>query len=562
MQYSNLRKYCCIRHALIVALSLCTLQLFSQVFPVDSIMRNGRRTNRINFAYMSDGYLNTDLNVFITNTNTINNALFATSPFKEYQNYFNSFAIRVPSQEAGAKHPRTASDEAFVSQPLASPNNYFQSTFDYTGVHRLLYPQNNTRLYEVLAANLPDYDHGLVVVNSSYYGGSGGEFATASTAPSSSEIAIHEIGHSFAGLADEYWAGSGYAAEYPNMTSNNNPATIKWKNWLGLNDVGIYPHGSTTPQSNWYRPHENCKMRFLNTAFCSVCKERFIDRIHELVSMTDDFTPATTSFTLVNKDPVSFSVTTVNNSPKTITANWYVNNNLFVSDQSAINVPYSRFTTGANTIRVEVIDNTDSSKSYLPGVGYINRTTWTVTNPSTLPIVLRNFAGLINNKVSVLNWEVDNGEEVKSFELSKSKDGTNFSLLTTIVNEQNKNKYSFIDPALLTPFTYYRLKIILKDGSETYSAIIRLQHAFDNFVYKVYQNSELHRYHLTTTLPNDEKVSIQVTDAAGKLVMRKDFGKVSGQIDYNIDLAGKASGIYFLKININNSNYIVQLLAK
>src|SRR5258708_7869266 len=82
---------------------------------------------------------------------------------------------------------------------------YFGSTFNYAGIDRLLVPVNSSHIYSVLANNFPQYDQVFVVVNSTKYGGSGGFAATASINSSSAEIAIHEMGHSFAALRDEYW---------------------------------------------------------------------------------------------------------------------------------------------------------------------------------------------------------------------------------------------------------------------------------------------------------------------------------------------------------------------
>jgi hypothetical protein len=536
---------------------------FSQTFTVDSMMRNGRRDNRINFVYLADGYQAGELGTFITDAGTINDALFNTTPFKEYKNFFNAFAIRVPSVESGAKHPGTASDEPFPAQAIINPNNYFQSTFDYFNIHRLLVPQNSLAITTVLANNLPDYDHGLVVVNSPYYGGSGGTFPTASTNISSAEVAIHEIGHSFAGLGDEYWAGTIYAAEYPNMTANSDPATIKWKAWLGINNIGIYPYGAVPPLNAWFRPHQNCKMQYLGQPFCSVCTEQLVDVIHQQVNMIDGFAPAATSLTLTNTNPVSFTVSSVGATPNTVSAKWYINNVLFANDVESIDVPVSAFNPGTNAVRVDVVDSTALSKLYLPGAGYVSSTTWDVVKPVGLPVALKRFTGTVtSNHTASLNWAVANAGELKGFELEKSKDGVGFSRLAAVPGERGKDSYSFTDESLYLPYTHYRLKIINLDGTAIYSDIIRLQNPFDKYFYKVYQNAEAHRYHLKIGLQNRATVSVRVADVSGKLVMKKDFGNVETNLDYNIDLAGKPAGIYFLNISINKTNYTVQLLAR
>ena len=60
-------------------------------------------------------------------------------------------------------------------------DTYFNSTFDYYNIHRLLVPQDYTAIYNVLSENTPFYDQANIIVNTTYYGGSGGSFATAST---------------------------------------------------------------------------------------------------------------------------------------------------------------------------------------------------------------------------------------------------------------------------------------------------------------------------------------------------------------------------------------------
>ncbi|MEO6328062.1 MAG: M64 family metallopeptidase, partial [Ginsengibacter sp.] len=408
----------------IMIILFTSLQSISQIYPVDTLMRNGERANRLNLVYLSDGYLSAQLPTYITNATTINDAFFLQTPFAEYRNYFNAFAINVPSAEAGAKHPGAASDEGTSGgQPVANPNNNYQSTFDYFSIHRLLVPQNNAGINSALASNLPDYSQVFVVVNSPYYGGSGGTYATASSDASSAEVAIHEIGDSFANLADEYWAGDFYAGEKANMSADNNPATEKWKDWIGVNSIGIYLNGTTASSINWYRPHQTCKMRFLNNPFCSVCTERFIDVIHQRVNMIDTNTPSSTSFTLSNTDPVDFSITAVETTPSTIGIKWYLNGSAtpFAVNQYSVTVPFSSFNNGNNTVRAEVLDSTILSKLYLPGAGYIENLTWTVNRPVALPVRLLSFSGKVNNNAGALNWDVDTPDDVQTFELEKSR---------------------------------------------------------------------------------------------------------------------------------------------
>ncbi len=565
MQQFYLNKISLICWVAFAVASVFSIQSYAQVFPVDTLMRNGQRINRINIAYLADGYKSSELGTFSTNAATINNALFVQTPYIEYKDFFNSFSIKVPSSESGATHPHTAPDcPSLTVQPIDSPSTYFQSTFDVFSIHRLLVPQNNAGVISVLASNLPDYDLAFIVVNSPFYGGSGGAYATASTEANSAEVAIHELGHSFGGLADEYWAGDFYAAEKPNMTADNNPATVKWKNWIGINGIGIYLVGTTAGGTPWYRPHQSCKMQFLGQPFCSVCTEALIDRIHQLVNMADSIFPSSASFTLTNNDPVDFSIRAVQNNPSTIGIKWYLNGSAtpFAVNQFNVTVLFDSLNNGSNIVKAEVIDSTGLSKSYLPGVGYINSVTWNVSKPVVLPVTLKAFTGKVNNQTGLLSWQTDAPGDVKSFQLEKSKDGISFSPLASINGQSQNSEYKYTDPRLFIQYSYYRLKVIQKNGSSFYSAVIRLQNAFDKFYYKVYQQSDAKKYHLSIGLSGAQKVSMQISDAIGRRLLAKDFGNIQTQLDYDFNLAGKPAGIYYMNLDINDSNYTIQLIAK
>lgn len=558
---------------LVVIITTISLQVYGQVFPVETIMENGERKNRINLVYLSDGYMSEELPEFLDVVKKINDRLFLEHPYREYKSYFNAFAIQVPSNESGAKHPGSANDEPLrggeVIEPIADPDNYFQSTFDYNNIHRLLVPLNGALIYEVLAKNFPDYDQVIVVVNTPYYGGSGGVFSTTSIHDNSPLITIHEMGHSFANLADEYWISESFASERANMTQNDDESTIRWKNWLGDNKlkIGIFPYGNNAPASLWFRPHQDCRMRFLEAkSYCSVCKERIIDRIYEQINVVDSYAPSDNSFTLTNRNPVSFSIANVQKEESEgILINWYLNeaNTPFARQQTNVTLQYNDLNFENNTIKAEVIDPTSQSRSYLPGAGYVNSITWTVNKPRVLPVHLINFSGKVNsNNVGLLNWEIDKVDDLKNFQLEKSNDGASFVPLATISGEFNKVKYTFSDPLLFMPHTYYRLKVVEKDGTSFFSNTIMLKNAFDKMYYKVYQNIEQHKYLVLCNLTNQQNILIKVVNAGGALVLSKDFGKVDHQLRHEVDLSGKPAGVYFLSLVIDNQVYTVQLIAK
>lgn len=351
--------------------SLC----FSQTFETVALLQNGTNDKRINIAVLGDGFTAAQLPNFVTSAQNTVNYLFTKSPYTEYKNYFNAYAIKVISNETGLKHPGTATDVAEPVIPVTNPNNYLGSSFDF-GVHRCIYSNTTNTVAQVLAANVPDYDITYILGNSTEYGGCGGTYAFASLNASSNEIVVHELGHSFGKLADEYWfSGSGESA---NKTQNSNPATIKWKNWLGTNNVGIYPHAESP---TWFRPHQSCEMRYLNQQFCSVCKEAIIEKIHALVSPVDSFTPANSSTVNANAN-VTFTVNEILPIPNTLVNTWTLNGTTLAGTGNSITITPAQLNTGNNTLLFSVTDNNPLLLVNNHSTVHFTNVTWTLNKSS------------------------------------------------------------------------------------------------------------------------------------------------------------------------------------
>jgi len=167
---------------------------------------------------------------------------------------------------------------------------------------------NSGRVIKVVSKLLPQWHMPVLAVNSTISGGSGGSVATFSKAPNAVEIALHEMGHTAFGLADEYEYFAGCASDHghdnhsgsepsqPNITTNKNRATTKWRNLIqattpvpttqNANCAGCDPQPSPVPAGTIglfegadyyhcrvYRPEFNCRMRNLNQPFCGVCQQ-------------------------------------------------------------------------------------------------------------------------------------------------------------------------------------------------------------------------------------------------------------------------------------------------
>jgi hypothetical protein len=371
-----------IKILLLAAALMIGINVLAQQFNTDTLLYNGTSNKHINLVIISDGYINHELSKFVTDASNFTKEFFNGSPYLNYKNYFNVFIIKVPSIESGASHPGTATDVTEPVFPAISVNNYFGSTFDSFGIHRLLVATKSSAVTNVLAANFPDYDLVLILVNSPYYGGSGGSYAVASTNSQSAEIAIHELGHSFSGLRDEYWAGDVYAVESINMTKQTDPSLVRWKNWMGINLIGIYQHCCTVNSLLWYKPHQNCKMQFLGKPFCSVCVQAIIEKIHSIVSPVESYYPLENNIT-TDSSPTKFKLNCIHPEPNTLKLNWLLNDLLIKKNIDSVLIYESNLLPGKNTLKVTAEDTTNLLKVDNHASVHITTVLWSIDRIAT-----------------------------------------------------------------------------------------------------------------------------------------------------------------------------------
>ncbi len=536
----------------------------AQVFPVETIVNNGVDAKRVKYVFLSDGYQAGELNTFITQATAVKTFIFTQPPYQQYQNFFNFYAIRVPSMQSGADHPANAGDEASSPpQPVLVADTYFNSTFDAFGIHRLVVPQNGTAINNVLTANFPTYNQVVVLVNSNYYGGSGGTYATNTVDPSANEVAIHEIGHSFANLADEYEIdGQG---EKANRTTNTNPATVKWKNWLGYNNgtgaIGIYNIGVA---GGWQRPHQNCKMRYLGVPFCAVCKEAFINKIYSLVTPIYEYLPASSMLTV--SATTNFSATLTLPIPNTLTTEWKLNGTSLGAGTSTgggtgvnINITPGQLNVGANTLTLFVTDGTTLSRSYLPGTGYVFSQSWTLAPP--LPLEMLSFEATKEKGDVLLNWRTANEVATSHFDVQRSFDGRTFSKIGQVqTNNKSINQYDFTDRSVPAGTLYYRLQQFDLDGKSTFSPIRTIEKS-DKFYYEMSPNPTTDFLTIKGNADYAMELVIEAFSENGARVYQQQIS-VEGAYQHTIDMARLASGMYTVTLRLPNGFVVNEQIVK
>jgi hypothetical protein len=194
-----------------------------------AVMENGAPRDKVDLLLMGDGYTAAERDKWHRDARRLTDTLFAASPFKEHRQDFNVWAIDLPAAESGVSRP---SDGIFRRSPL-------RAAYDAFGSERYVLTFDNKRLREAAAA--APYEFIEVVVNDRKYGGGGifNLFATVSADNAFTPyVFVHEFGHHFAGLADEYYTSDvayGSAAERPEPWEPNataDPHAAKWKDLL------------------------------------------------------------------------------------------------------------------------------------------------------------------------------------------------------------------------------------------------------------------------------------------------------------------------------------------
>jgi hypothetical protein len=207
--------------------SINTESRAADVVILDSLV-NGNYSNKVDLVIMGEGFTAKEFDKFLEVAHSLSDTMFTVSPFKEYQKHFNIYFVVQPSSDSGVDDPRK---NVYRNTPLNASFNTFGSqrymmTFDTKSVNDV--------------ASIVPYDAIIILVNTETYGGGGIYNYYACTGAFnewSAYVYVHEFGHSFGGLADEYYTSDvAYSDFHPagtepwevNVTALLDPNNIKW----------------------------------------------------------------------------------------------------------------------------------------------------------------------------------------------------------------------------------------------------------------------------------------------------------------------------------------------
>lgn len=264
----------------------------SHITPHKYLLHNDSPEKCIDVAILAEGYTLQEMQTFYEDADIACKSIFDHEPFKSMKKRFNVVAVASPSTDSGVSVPRLNEwkHTAFGSHFSTFYSDRYLTTSRVKAIHDAL-------------AGIP-YEHIIILANTEEYGGGGiynSYTLTTAHHPMFRPVVVHEFGHSFGGLADEYFYDNDVMTDtYPldiepweQNISTQVDFAAKWKDMLSENTpvptpaevsenypTGVYEGGGYSAKGI-FRPAENCRMRTNEyLAFCPVC-QRALRRIIE-----------------------------------------------------------------------------------------------------------------------------------------------------------------------------------------------------------------------------------------------------------------------------------------
>ncbi|MBR4388577.1 MAG: peptidase M64 [Prevotella sp.] len=255
------------------------------VTPYETLQQARDTTRCIHIAFLAEGYTENEMGIFLADAREAIGALFEHEPFKSMRDRFHIIAVKSPSEESGTSMPRVGD---WRRTAVSSHFDTFYSDRYLTTLHL-------KTLHDWLAGT--PYEHIIVLVNTDNYGGGGilNSYNLSMTHhPLYHQVVVHEFGHSFGGLGDEYAYENEPIPMYPHDVEPWEPnlTTLadfhgKWEDMIEKGTpvptpestkpkvierrVGLF-EGAGYSLNGVYRPCQDCRMRTNdNPIFCPVC---------------------------------------------------------------------------------------------------------------------------------------------------------------------------------------------------------------------------------------------------------------------------------------------------
>lgn len=256
------------------------------------------QSNRLNLVIVGDGFTATEQQKLRDAAVKFSQVFFNSKEIGTHRDGWSLHVLDAVSAQSGADDPST---NTLV-------DTLFDGNFGCAGVDRL-YCVNSSKVFSYVFQYYPQFDFVLVAGNSTKYGGAGGSISTFTLHPSATDVAIHELGHSFARLADEYVDEASapmylpYYCEscYANITQLTDLTQVKWRHWFsdpakvptqpGQAGVGLF-EGGYYHSKGFYRPKHNSFMLELGQPIGEINGEAWVNQLYQTIGMYHSQQPA------------------------------------------------------------------------------------------------------------------------------------------------------------------------------------------------------------------------------------------------------------------------------
>lgn len=280
------------------------------------VVRHGDSGNRVDIVLMGEGYQLNEMKAFAKLADDVPDYFRRNRTLGEYYTYFNFLRADLVSADNGVDGYGREYDTALNGRTLGTYAGHVG--VDRGAVQRML-------------AEMPSHDgQAIVFAKLGILGTGGGGVAT--IGGRSMATMIHEFGHSFGRLSDEYSTEThkrGELRRNVNVTNDPDPEKAPWKHWIEARarGVGMYEGAGGQVRGAW-RPTNLCTMAS-GEFFCPVCREQLVLLIYSMVDPIDAATPEPhpirgTDDLEMTRDGLQFEVTAMQPAHHKLHAAWWI----------------------------------------------------------------------------------------------------------------------------------------------------------------------------------------------------------------------------------------------